>query len=455
MKRVLSVLLVAVLCFTICAVPLRTEAKAIAGEVIAGSIGIAAIAIIASSMGAQLSSAADFQAACRACWDGLSSSLKTLVNNSVQYTEGKLIMTALVSAAGFKSLWDTVHDFYFPESGVITVGADTATAIGGVEGVPNTVYVYTPTSTSDHRMRITETQYNTIKNTLIFADYDISFQGQYYNGTRLEQGTVKFSIEGHPDGTNYHIAYSAYFNGTFLAGSGGNSTTQNQTYGIGYFLIGDTLTISPFSLTTGLKGVYYIQPAFWTVTAYNGNKPHYILDSATLQEQREIPVTSSLTAIPPEAVYEGWKEKSTSAGGITFTADDVAVLTEVFGDVGTADPPMTSTQTQTLTQTGVIEGINTLQYPDLENYQAVSGDLRLRDVFPFCIPFDMVDMVTGFRSAREAPHIDWTLEVPGIVEYTFDIDFEQFDDVAQILRTMELICFCVALAFATRHIIRA
>lgn len=74
----------------------------------------------------------------------------------------------------------------------------------------------------------------------------------------------------------------------------------------------------------------------------------------------------------------------------------------------------------------------------------------LESIFPFCIPFDIVDMFKALQSNRVIPHFELPFRIPGIVDYTIVIDLTEFDDLAQTLRTMELLCFGIALAVATR-----
>lgn len=78
----------------------------------------------------------------------------------------------------------------------------------------------------------------------------------------------------------------------------------------------------------------------------------------------------------------------------------------------------------------------------------------LPGVFPFCIPFDLYRFVSCLAADPVAPSIDWRFYVPGIVDETITIDLAPYDSVAQILRTLELLLFCVGLAFVTRKIIR-
>lgn len=82
---------------------------------------------------------------------------------------------------------------------------------------------------------------------------------------------------------------------------------------------------------------------------------------------------------------------------------------------------------------------------------------NLLDKFPFCIPSDIVKVFKKLDSGdRIAPHIQWRFNPPNTpVDYTFDVDFADFDTVASILRMLELMAFVVALAVATRSLIGA
>lgn len=77
--------------------------------------------------------------------------------------------------------------------------------------------------------------------------------------------------------------------------------------------------------------------------------------------------------------------------------------------------------------------------------------LPLKNVFPFCIPFDIVDMLRMLNAEPVAPKytVNWT--IPFINQnFSFTVDLSPFNNVASILRIMELIAFCVGLAFVTR-----
>lgn len=79
----------------------------------------------------------------------------------------------------------------------------------------------------------------------------------------------------------------------------------------------------------------------------------------------------------------------------------------------------------------------------------------LQKIFPFCIPFDIVDCFKLFNAEPETPKIEIPIHF-GIVEkdYTFVIDLKDFDNVALLLRSSLLIVFIVGLGFATRNVIK-
>ena len=79
----------------------------------------------------------------------------------------------------------------------------------------------------------------------------------------------------------------------------------------------------------------------------------------------------------------------------------------------------------------------------------------LRNLFPFCIPFDLIDCIRLFNAEPQTPKIDFPIHFPIVnVDYTFTIDLKDFDGVAKICRSMFLIMFIIGLVFATRPLIR-
>lgn len=74
--------------------------------------------------------------------------------------------------------------------------------------------------------------------------------------------------------------------------------------------------------------------------------------------------------------------------------------------------------------------------------------------FPFCVPFDLIEFLGVLNAEPEAPVIRWRFYVLRVVDYEIEIDLSVFDGVAQIMRTMELLAFCIGLILLTRNIIR-
>lgn len=82
----------------------------------------------------------------------------------------------------------------------------------------------------------------------------------------------------------------------------------------------------------------------------------------------------------------------------------------------------------------------------------------LSKLFPFCIPFDIIDFLAVLSAPPEAPCFVWPIQYPtasGMETYELEIDLSQFDEVAELLRTMETLVFIIGLAGITRnHMIR-
>lgn len=78
----------------------------------------------------------------------------------------------------------------------------------------------------------------------------------------------------------------------------------------------------------------------------------------------------------------------------------------------------------------------------------------LDTVFPFCIPFDLVDCFKLFSADAKAPRFEFPLisKQFGLNE-TVVVDLAPFEPVAVIFRTLEIIAFIVALIMITRNLI--
>ncbi len=78
----------------------------------------------------------------------------------------------------------------------------------------------------------------------------------------------------------------------------------------------------------------------------------------------------------------------------------------------------------------------------------------LEKIFPFCLPFDLIDFIGVLDADPEAPKFTIPIKVPtdsGWGVYDIDIDLSKFDSVAALLRQMETLAFVVGLIMITRQ----
>ena len=79
----------------------------------------------------------------------------------------------------------------------------------------------------------------------------------------------------------------------------------------------------------------------------------------------------------------------------------------------------------------------------------------LRELFPFCIPFDIYRLLSSFDATPQAPHVRLPIVIQSIgFSYTLDLDFSAWNPVAQAMRTAELIVYAIGLAWATGKVIK-
>lgn len=79
----------------------------------------------------------------------------------------------------------------------------------------------------------------------------------------------------------------------------------------------------------------------------------------------------------------------------------------------------------------------------------------LGTVFPFCIPFDLINMVKAFKAPPKAPYfeIPVVFEPLGLDEKLI-IDFNKFEPIAKIFRVFAVLGFITALILLSRNLIK-
>ena len=139
----------------------------------------------------------------------------------------------------------------------------------------------------------------------------------------------------------------------------------------------------------------------------------------------------------PESIYDG--TLSPSAPTVTDPTTDPPV---------DPDPPPTDPDIPTINPNPPASD----ETPD----DVKPATVALGMIFPFCIPFDVYHMVTLLVAEPEAPNGRWEFALPWApgTQYVVEWDLEDYNDVAALLRTMELILFAVGLAALTRRYIK-
>lgn len=135
---------------------------------------------------------------------------------------------------------------------------------------------------------------------------------------------------------------------------------------------------------------------------------------------------------------------------LTSTGDTYADQTQADAQTGLTDPEIVD---DLLNNSGNGSGSNSGSESwtpsDISNFT-----LDLSEYFPFCIPFDLYDFFACLNADPVAPVIEWEIYLPGGEIYPLEIDLSPFDSVAQLLRRLQLLLFCVGLAFKTRDLIK-
>lgn len=82
----------------------------------------------------------------------------------------------------------------------------------------------------------------------------------------------------------------------------------------------------------------------------------------------------------------------------------------------------------------------------------------LKSLFPFCIPFDLIDLFNVLDAEPETPvwKIPIEIKFKNYINYkqTFKVDMSKFDSAIKILRTGEILFFILGLILVTRNLIK-
>lgn len=87
---------------------------------------------------------------------------------------------------------------------------------------------------------------------------------------------------------------------------------------------------------------------------------------------------------------------------------------------------------------------------------------NFKNVFPFCIPFDIFEFFKILNAQPVAPYLEIPFSIPtgisgghlNLTEHTLIIDLSQYESISVVCRAMFLLLFIIGLAFVTRYLIK-
>jgi hypothetical protein len=193
-----------------------------------------------------------------------------------------------------------------------------------------------------------------------------------------------------------------------------------------------------------------VVPAYWT-SAGSGdtndlilpNPPTNVLNLPSLGQLQAM-IQSALGtdgAVDPSAIPEAIQQ--------LISALNVAVNPDPGTDPGTNPGTGSDTDPEPETTPGETEET---ELPLDDNSQYLSPGLE--SVFPFCIPFDLIDCFKAFSAEAKAPCFEFPLKIERFgIDEVVTIDLSPWEPVAEICRVLMIIAFIVALISVTRNLI--
>lgn len=260
-----------------------------------------------------------------------------------------------------------------------------------------------------------------------------------YNGTyKLSQTSTPNKINTTPGNGASRSTFNYNFQNK--TATWGNVTLYNERFYCGF--VGDPFPVTDFGAVPGYASVPRFDLEYFA--------EHY----GTMEDDSlTISAKSGVITFPTDD-----EDYTDGDGGIIDVGADWGlsygdiiddVIPDDFSDSKEGDATIEYEGEQEVQEQVDDSAANTVSQ-NVSDYQ-VNG---LVSVFPFCIPFDLYNFVSCLAADPVAPSFTWRFYVPGICDESIEIDLSEFDAAAQILRTMELLLFCVGLAFVTRKIIR-
>lgn len=184
---------------------------------------------------------------------------------------------------------------------------------------------------------------------------------------------------------------------------------------------------------------------------YVGDIPQKIQDGEEDPDELNIPIIDPTKVVTsPDTAFQEITQVVQNIKDGTTTYNEFVTNNEYQAPAPDTPDPSTPPDTSDPTEgTEPDEGEEEKPSEELGNFT-----LDLSDYFPFCIPFDLYDFFACLAASPEAPVIHWEIVGPGGSSHELNLDLSPYDSVAQLLRRLQLLLFCVGLAFKTRDLIK-
>lgn len=230
---------------------------------------------------------------------------------------------------------------------------------------------------------------------------------------------------------------------------------------------------SEFGYKLGLSKPVVVQPSYtvaqpkikdnpidtwgkeWTAHAIDVLKDLKIntsIDVDTLKDAVAGAIEQALPLVLPQYGIEGTAESAdtrlASLGYADARTGSVALSPAAVKELSEAIAKAAGEAIPNAGATDVPVTIPVEKYGSIDDYK-----LSLTSVFPFCIPFDLINLVKVFSATPEAPKFKFPVKYPtgqGYGTYELDIDLSSFDPVAKVVRILETALFILALIKITR-----
>lgn len=275
---------------------------------------------------------------------------------------------------------------------------------------------------------------------------------------RTDGQEFTFSLVLKPDGKDTH--FELYRNGE-LYGEDQSYWGKVSDFRFSFSYVGsrDCIVVSSYALTSSDWHFLSYMRQFFTAEGtytFSGDSvaPDLVFpsdnslvrvpdlpDVQTDDEGKEVVVYPDLSLNPTDHLADIPKQE---------TGEQVDVPYDTLVDVGTGEAVGEGEGTGEGDITDPADPAGTLPKP---------GDLSLPQLiiskFPFCIPFDVANLIGQLNASAEAPVIRIPVKtIDGIATQYITIDFSQYESLVSIVRWGIYILFVAGLAYATRNYIK-